>query len=143
MPVADPKVLAQWLTAEEEHIKRLTSQRERLDAEIAKAQQKAGLIKHLLALQSNIYAVQQTALPKGRFSDGVPVRDAALTVLREQRRANLDQIVEALRAGGLDFGVRSPKRVVFLTVNNLTRSKNGSAPVRRERGEYVYLEKTS
>jgi len=140
MPVADPKVLSQWLTAEEEHMKRLTSQRERLDAEIAKAQQKAGLLKHLLALQTNNLYVQQTTLTKGRFSDGVSVRDAVLTVVREQRRANLDQIVDALHAGGLDFGGRSPKRVLFLTLTNLVRSKNGGAPIRRERDDYVYLE---
>ncbi len=137
----DARIVARWLDDEEAQIKRLIARRDRLDAEIAKSTHKASLLKALLALQTNAYVVEQTTLPKGRFSDGVSVRDAALTVLREQRRATLDEIIAALEAGGLDFNGHSPKRVVFLTLTNLIRSKNGSAPIRREKGGYVYLEK--
>jgi hypothetical protein len=135
----DPIVLAKWLAEEEEHLHRLQAQRDRLLAEIARAEQKAALIKNLIALQASPTAVQQTVLPRGRFKE-VSVRDATLTVLREQRRANLDKIVDALISGGLDFDHRRPKRVVFITLTNLIRGKD-EAPIRKEQDEFVYVEK--
>ena len=126
----DPKVLNEWLTQEEAVLKRLIADRERLEAEIAKHQQVVSHVRTLLTLQGKGPMPKQMVL-HGRFSNVRSLADAAISVLREQKRAELGDIGNALQAGGFDFRDRNPKRTTFITLLNMSHSRNGTSPVKR------------
>ena len=119
----NPKVMNDWLDTEQREIQRLIREREGLSAEIAKHEQIVAHLKTLITLQNGGAPFQQMPLKSGRFK-GVSLRDAILIVLREQKQAPLDSLVNSMIAGGFDFDGRSPKRTVFLALSNMAQSKD-------------------
>lgn len=136
MPV-NPKHLKDWIDDHERDLLSLKKEREAIDEKIAKVEQMVSHLKALLSLETG--NGRQLPLVQGRFK-GVSLRNAALTVIREQQEADLEDLANLLVAGGFEFDGRNPNRTTFLTLCNLATMKDGRAPVKRRGTHFTYLE---
>jgi len=101
-------------------IENLKEQRRSIDDEISQMEEcldnAIGLLEAEQKRLGEARGAFQARLPMGQRFARMFARDAIHTVLRENKRMDKDDIAEALRDGGFDFGDKSPIRVVHFAV---------------------------